>query len=567
MEGPKSPLHRYQAPVPSFGTANPKAKRSKDDVSSQAPTRVYGTSSLTRQPSLEEHSMLHMEPPLHRSQAPAPSFGTLYPKAKRSKGGVSSQAPTRVYGTSSLTRQPSLEEHYMPHMEPPLPHSQAHVPSFVVDPREKRSKDGVSSQAPTRVYGTSSLTRQPSLEEHYMPHMEPPLPHSQAHVPSFGTVDPKAKRSSTSSSTRESTRLWTVQAIDEHGNQKTIQLTITDVFDMPKGQLIIVPFDRQRRACGQAAALLSGACGRIVLDPNNVPINFESWKEVVDPYKDDCFNTLKNLFHFQTLELFAKRYCLLIMGRKYRNGKLKLWNSKYDPSYSRGYLIANVPDGVPKDQWSSFVDYHLKQEYQELCQRNSEARKKQTIPHTGGSKLLSRRQYEMEMELGREVSRGEMYIATHKKSNGSYVNEDARSVGVLVEQELSQTLDFSEVSKNDALAKVLGPDHSGCVRGLGVGALHSVAFRSTTTQMKNSISSAESTQLNEELNSLKTKLAASDENIKTLQTVLFAYMQMKEGHIAANLAALFGNFTKMDQGNEEANPTQQGESSLDSNYV
>lgn len=81
--------------------------------------------------------------------------------------------------------------------------------------------------------------------------------------------------------------------IDEHGNQNTIQLTITDVFDMPKGQLIIVSFDRQMRPCGQAAALLSGACGCMVLDPNNVPIKFESWKEVVDPYKDDCFNTLK----------------------------------------------------------------------------------------------------------------------------------------------------------------------------------------------------------------------------------------------------------------------------------
>ena len=124
---------------------------------------------------------------------------------------------------------------------------------------------------------------------------------------------------------------------------------------------------------------------------NHVPINFESWKEVVSTYKDECFNTLKvckfvnyifwylvltiinlltlmffmkNLFHFEASELIARRYCLLIMGRKYRNGKLNLWNLIFKPYFSREQLISKAPYGVPKDQWSSFVDYHLKPKYQ-----------------------------------------------------------------------------------------------------------------------------------------------------------------------------------------------------------
>lgn len=44
--------------------------------------------------------------------------------------------------------------------------------------------------------------------------------------------------------------------IDEQGNQKKIQLSITDVFDKPKGQFIVVLFDRQLQACGEAAALI-----------------------------------------------------------------------------------------------------------------------------------------------------------------------------------------------------------------------------------------------------------------------------------------------------------------------
>ncbi|XP_029126000.1 uncharacterized protein LOC109792580 [Cajanus cajan] len=204
----------------------------------------------------------------------------------------------------------------------------------------------------------------------------------------------------------------------------------TNFNNSSRGERIVVLFDRQKRAYGEAATLLLGACGRISTDSKNIPINFESWIKVPKSYKDDCFNTLKNLFHFQASELIAKRYCSLAMSRKYRNVKINMWNRVYDPSLSREQLIAKVPDGIHKDQWSSFVDYHLRPNYQELCKKNTEVRKKQMIPHTGGAKLLSTKQHEMEQELGRVVGRGELYIATHKKKDGSYINEEARSIGV-----------------------------------------------------------------------------------------------------------------------------------------
>ncbi|KAK7317420.1 hypothetical protein RJT34_01634 [Clitoria ternatea] len=93
---------------------------------------------------------------------------------------------------------------------------------------------------------------------------------------------------------------------------------------MPSGQCIIVAFDRQRRAIGEAAALLSVASGRIVTDSKNVPINFDSWRKVPKSYKGECFKILKNLFHFLASNSIARRYCLLTMSRKYRNGKLNL---------------------------------------------------------------------------------------------------------------------------------------------------------------------------------------------------------------------------------------------------
>ncbi|RDX89529.1 hypothetical protein CR513_28734, partial [Mucuna pruriens] len=129
---------------------------------------------------------------------------------------------------------------------------------------------------------------------------------------------------------------------------------------MPRDECIIVPFDRQMRAYGEVASLFAGACGRIDTDSKNIPINFDNWQKVPKSYKDDCFNTLK------ASESSAKRYCLLTMSRRYRNGKMNLWNNVYDTSLSREQLIAKVPDGIHKDQWSSFVDYHLREEYQSL---------------------------------------------------------------------------------------------------------------------------------------------------------------------------------------------------------
>ena len=98
--------------------------------------------------------------------------------------------------------------------------------------------------------------------------------------------------------------------IDEQGNtKKKIQLTKPGVFEMRHGERIIVPFDRQLRAYGEATSLLSSTCGRITTNSNNVLINLDSWPKVPKSYKDDCFNILKvhveyNVVNFAILECF-----------------------------------------------------------------------------------------------------------------------------------------------------------------------------------------------------------------------------------------------------------------------
>lgn len=114
-----------------------------------------------------------------------------------------------------------------------------------------------------------------------------------------------------------------------------------------------------------------------------------------------------------------------------------------------------------------------------------------------------------------------------------------------LEEQLGQLVNTSEIASNDALAKVLGPDHAGRVRSLGLGGLHSVAFASTTTRFSvlgnlSNTDTAEPSQLKEEVDSLRLKLASYEENIKTLQTVLISYIEMKEGTVPEEFGGLLG---------------------------
>ncbi|XP_019233160.1 PREDICTED: uncharacterized protein LOC109213790 [Nicotiana attenuata] len=157
--------------------------------------------------------------------------------------------------------------------------------------------------------------------------------------------------------------------------------------------------------------------------------------------------------------------------------KLRLWKifrhrAFYDPLKSKAQIMENIPAEIPRDQWTSFVDYRFKETTLEMCRRNTEIRKKQIFTHTGGSKPNSRRRAEMMAETGRRPGRAQLYLDTHKKQDGAYVNEAAKEIYEKIELALSQsTVDESEVSPNDVVGKVLGKEHSGSVKCLGLGAV------------------------------------------------------------------------------------------------
>lgn len=80
------------------------------------------------------------------------------------------------------------------------------------------------------------------------------------------------------------------------------------------------------------------------------------------------------------------------------------------------------------------------------------------------------------METGKNPTRGKVFIETHKRRDVSFVNDEARTI---VEQiELTQgNTNESEIFPDDIIGKVLGAEHSGRVRCMGMGAAPSKTFK------------------------------------------------------------------------------------------
>ncbi|KAJ1419386.1 putative transposase, Ptta/En/Spm, plant [Sesbania bispinosa] len=70
-------------------------------------------------------------------------------------------------------------------------------------------------------------------------------------------------------------------------------------------------------------------------------------------------------------------------------------------------------------------------------------------------------------ETGQPVSRGTLYIHTHKRSDGTYINEEAQAVCEKISEIENQETTPVGISTNDSLGQVFGKEHSGRVRGVG----------------------------------------------------------------------------------------------------
>ncbi|XP_057735808.1 uncharacterized protein LOC130951192 [Arachis stenosperma] len=393
-------------------------------------------------------------------------------------------------------------------------------------------------------------------------------------APSQAAANSISSDGATRCSNSKSSSAWNVEIIDSTNMKKKAKIKVKDVCNLPRGDRVIVEVDEEGAAYGEAQGLLAGYCGILATNARIFPISFEKWSGqenggMPKSFKDECFDTMiKPHFHFTSTEKIAYRYCIQSIAKKWATYRQRLWNEFYDPTMRREALVNNVPDDVPRDQWACFVNYRLKPSTVELCMKNKENRSKQTIPHTCGSKSNSRRRHEMYLETGKKPSRGMMYIETHKRKDGSFVNNEALTIVEQIELNMTQSNTQFEVSPNDAVGKVLGPEHSGRVRCMGMGAAPTNTFRNVRSRLNgmtistNSAGSSSPTTsaiLQEKINNLESDLHNSQQKVISLESklqqsfdMMKAYLMMKEGGIPE---ALVGFFSAREANDAESEPT------------
>ncbi|KAJ4975515.1 hypothetical protein NE237_000621 [Protea cynaroides] len=101
--------------------------------------------------------------------------------------------------------------------------------------------------------------------------------------------------------------------------------------------------------------------------------------------------------------------------------------------------IARTPTIVPLnyDDWRSVPMYYKEEAWKEMeakSEKNKECRKKQKLPHTAGRTSFPQTSHLMSLEMpeGRQPSRVELFEKTHKRKNGSYIDQDSMEVMVRV---------------------------------------------------------------------------------------------------------------------------------------
>ncbi|XP_061343701.1 uncharacterized protein LOC133289720 [Gastrolobium bilobum] len=135
-------------------------------------------------------------------------------------------------------------------------------------------------------------------------------------------------------------------------------------------------------------------------------------------------------------------------------------------------------------------------ETKKIAEKNIANRGKQSIPHTLGTKSIARRRREMEIQLGHPITRAQMYAESHKKKDGTLVNEEARHKN---EQLLAAQNDGR--TAEEAYVHVFGKEHPGRVRGMGFGVCPSQVLGSSSVGSSSTASPNEIKELKSKIES------------------------------------------------------------------
>ncbi|MED6204069.1 hypothetical protein PIB30_119241 [Stylosanthes scabra] len=413
---------------------------------------------------------LQVPPPsvdaLPSTQAPPPTFQAQKPSFNAPPSAQASSTPSTV----APSQAPLATQTQLRHCQWEEAPSQAQQPSIHAAPSTQvppSSFDAPSSSA------ASSSFEAPSYPEALIPSIDAPPPITHATSASID-VSPSSEAPSqappTNQSqrrTRENRKFWTVDVKDASGVTKVAYLKLKNLWNLPSGTKVVLPLNEWKQPVGEAAGLLGQALGQLGANFSALPICYKSWPKVPKNLKEEIFYKIKDKFLIN--DDLVKKIIIQRIGEKWKENRSEVFHKYYDPELSKEENYANHPPEINRDHWIQFIDYRLDPNTVEICRKNAESREKLSVVHRLGSKSLARKRHEMEVETGEPVSRGKVFIAMHTKPDGSYPNDAIRAVCDEINRIETEGNCSPTIGPDDSLAQALGEEHSGRIRGLGLG--------------------------------------------------------------------------------------------------
>ncbi|RYR72917.1 hypothetical protein Ahy_A02g007141 [Arachis hypogaea] len=313
---------------------------------------------------------------------------------------------------------------------------------------------------------------------------EPGHVHLDANAHDVDSIDQKVDNRLFTTETYIKVYNWLV---DSDGTIKPAKLSVREAMERPNGRRIMLRFNNEKQPVGDEAGLLSGILGMLGANYGKFPICEESWRHVTT--KDKVYSEC--------------------VKKSWKDTRLRLYDDCYEPTLSTEENIEKRLPGIDRDHWRWYLDYRAKPEMKEKCRKNTINQSKQLYIHTSGSKSLARRREEESEQEGRIIGKGELWIKVHKRRDGSYINDEAREIGIEQHDESSRVL-----SQNDSIAQVFGREKPGRVRRVGFGPTPCQLFG---TNLQPSVNRVQVEEKQRKLNELQTELEAEKLKRKAME--------------------------------------------------
>ncbi|KAL0536791.1 hypothetical protein IC582_025752 [Cucumis melo] len=225
------------------------------------------------------------------------------------------------------------------------------------------------------------------------------------------------------------------------------------------GQKLPIQFNEHGQPVGATSKKMQSYIGVCVRQ--QIPITYNSWKEVPNELKDKIYDCIPMSFDLQPN---AKHSILMFASRKFRTFKTTLTQKYILPSKDQPSLLQFPPkiySHINQEDWESFVDARLSEEWEDYSRIQRERRSKCVYNHH-----MSRKGYANladELKIMHDVSyRSTLWKEARKGKNNDYFDDATRDCASRIDELVA-------TNKNeDILTDALGSkEHGGRVRGVG----------------------------------------------------------------------------------------------------